>query len=71
MTQLTLHILLKVYIEGRVLHQGVTSSGPRFLTEGSYSNSNAHDMTVCGVEEFVMDHYKKNGFPASKLVFVH
>ncbi|CAL1527691.1 unnamed protein product, partial [Lymnaea stagnalis] len=54
----------KVYIEGRVLHQDVSTNGTKFLTEESYADGNAEDMTVCGVEEYVMGYYKKKGYPS-------
>ncbi|CAG5119384.1 unnamed protein product [Candidula unifasciata] len=54
----------QVSIEGRVLHQGVSTNGTRFLTEESYVDGNSEDMTVVGVEEYVLGYYKKNGFPS-------
>ncbi|RUS87029.1 hypothetical protein EGW08_005182 [Elysia chlorotica] len=59
--------LPKMYLEGRVLH-GSTGAGPRFLTQASYrreeDGDGMGDLAVCGVEEFVMDHYRTNGFPS-------
>ncbi|GFS12920.1 fanconi-associated nuclease 1-like [Elysia marginata] len=59
--------LPKVYLEGRVLHS-TTGAGPRFLTQASYrggeDGEGAGDLAVCGVEEFVLDHYRTNGFPS-------
>ncbi|KAI8774684.1 fanconi-associated nuclease 1 [Biomphalaria glabrata] len=56
--------LPKVFLEGRVLHDGVSNNGTKFLTDESYADGNSQDMTVCGVEEFVLAYYKKNGFPS-------
>lgn len=57
-------LLWQVCIEGRVLHEGVSTNGTRFLTEESYIDGNSQDMTVVGVEEYVLGYYKKNGFPS-------
>ncbi|KAH9513349.1 Fanconi-associated nuclease 1 [Bulinus truncatus] len=55
--------LPKVFIEGRVLHDGVSTNGTKFLTDESYADGNSQDITVCGVEVlcFGLD-CKKNGF---------
>ncbi|GFO40842.1 fanconi-associated nuclease 1, partial [Plakobranchus ocellatus] len=59
--------LPKVHLEGRVLHN-LTGSGPKFLTQASYkreeNGEGVGDLAVCGVEEFVLDYYKTNGFPS-------
>lgn len=57
---------VQVFLEGRVLHDGVSNNGTKFLTDESYADGNSQDMTVCGVEEFVLAYYKKNGFPSGK-----
>ena len=62
-----MYFLLQVHLEARVLH-GTTGAGPRFLTQSSYrkeeDGEGMGDLTVCGVEEFVMDHYRTHGFPS-------
>ncbi|XP_005094132.1 fanconi-associated nuclease 1 [Aplysia californica] len=54
----------KVYLEGRVVHQGISTTGTRFLLGECLAGGDAEDMTVGGVEEFVLDHYSRNGFPS-------
>ncbi|XP_059157699.1 fanconi-associated nuclease 1-like isoform X2 [Physella acuta] len=49
----------KVFIEGRVLHENVSRNGTKFLSSWE---GQGQDMVVCGVEELVLEYYKKNGF---------
>ena len=62
-------LLPQVHLEGRVLHSS-TGAGPRFLTQDSYrreeDGNGMGDLAVCGVEEFVLDHYRAHGFPSGK-----
>lgn len=55
--------LPKAYVEGRVLADGVGSRIHQFMTQDSQTGSESGDVTLCNVEQVVLDHYKANGFP--------
>ena len=55
--------LCQVYLEGRVVHQGISVTGTRFLLDSSTCAAGGEDMTVVRVEEFVLDHYSRQGYP--------
>ena len=60
---LILFLALQVYIEGRVLHCTLPGCRYQFITEASYAAGNSEEVTMCNVEQIVLDHYRTNGFP--------
>lgn len=60
---LILFSALQVYVEGRVLHRTLPSCRYQFITEASYAAGNSEEVTMCNVEQIVLDHYRTNGFP--------
>ncbi len=54
-------------MEGRVLPHSIPGLKYSFMTENSYVDGNSEDVTVCAVEELVLDHYKNHGYPEGEL----
>ena len=60
---LALFSAFQAYVEGRVLPHTLPSCRYQFITETSYTDRNSEEVTMCNVEQIVLDHYHANGFP--------
>lgn len=50
-------------VEGKVLPHPVPGLKYQFVTNTSYGGGHSEDITLCNVEQLVLDHYRVNGFP--------
>ncbi|XP_070177738.1 fanconi-associated nuclease 1-like isoform X3 [Littorina saxatilis] len=55
--------LPKAELEGRVLPHSLPGSRYQFITHTSYADHTGEEVTMCNVEQIVLDHYRDNGFP--------
>ena len=58
--------LQQVEIEGKVLPHSLPGQRYQFITETSYVDGNTEDVTMCNVEQIVLDYYQSHGFPNGK-----
>nr|KAG5688741.1 hypothetical protein BaRGS_002065 [Batillaria attramentaria] len=55
--------LPKTFVEGRVLADAVAGRIHQFMTDSSQTDDDAGDVTLCNVEQVVLDHYNVSGYP--------
>ncbi|XP_021345966.1 fanconi-associated nuclease 1-like isoform X2 [Mizuhopecten yessoensis] len=52
----------EVFLDGKVLPDNVPGARFRFLMSTPGSEGDPDDLTFCGVEQLVMEHYRQNGY---------